>query len=96
MQPIFKSAGTYLGFIANGHLFSRDGEYLGAVEGQYVWDIEGRFRGQVWENKYIIINRFVVQPVPRTPRTRPATPALPAPPANIAPIQLPTGWADSF
>jgi len=96
MQTVFKSNGTYLGFIVSGLLFSRDGEYLGSVETNYVWDKEGRFRGQVWKEKYIIINRFVVPPVPRAPRPIPARPALPPPPPNIHPIVLPTGWQDSF
>jgi hypothetical protein len=96
MQPIFKSTGTYLGFIANGFLFSRDGEYMGWVEGTHVWDALGRFRGQVWNAKYIITNRFAVSPVPRPPRPAPTTPALPNPQANLAAIPLPTGWVDSF
>jgi hypothetical protein len=96
MQFIFRSAGTYLGFISGGYLFSRDGEYLGWAEGQIVWDATGRFRGQIWNERYVIINRFVVQPIPRPARPAPPAPPLPSPPPNIPAIPLPTGWADSF
>lgn len=96
MSSIYKTSGTYLGFISNGYLFSRDGDYLGWIEGKYVWDESGVFRGQLWKDKYIIINQFSVRPVPKQPRTKPTSPALPNPPANIAPITLPTGWTDSF
>jgi len=77
-------------------LFSRDGEYLGWLEGKHVWDAAGRFRGQLWNDKYIISNRFGVNPVPRLPKPAPARPPLPNPQANIAPAVLPTGWIDSF
>lgn len=97
MKLIFRTNGTYLGFIADGSLFSRDGEYLGWVDGRHVWDSQGRYRGQLWNNdKYIIFNRFNVAPVPRTPKAAPSTPALPNPPANIAAVTLPTGWQDGF
>jgi len=96
MNHIFKSTGIYIGFIANGFLFSRDGEYLGWIENTFVWDAKGRFRGQIWQEKYIIYNPFAVSPVPRTPRSAPQMPVVPPPPANIGPVTLPTGWADSF
>ena len=41
MKPIYKMSGMYLGFISNGFLFSRDGDYLGWIDGQYVWDRVG-------------------------------------------------------
>lgn len=94
MQFVFKSSGTYFGFISNGFLYSRDGEYLGWLEGLYVWDTTGRFRGQLWQSKYVIINRFAVTPVPRPPRTPPSTPPLPNPQPNIAAVALPTGWIE--
>lgn len=94
--PIYKAAGTYLGFISNGSLFSRDGEYLGWIEGKFAWDATGRFRGQLWNGNYIIFNRFAVQPLPKHPRDVPNRPALPNPPPNIPPISLPTGWVDGF
>jgi len=96
MNLIFKSSGIYLGFLSNGYIFSRDGEYLGWMEDNFAWDTKGRFRGQLWNDKYIILNRFAVSPIPRTARMTPPTPALPAPPANTAPVLLPTGWVDSF
>jgi hypothetical protein len=96
MSSIYKSTGIYLGFISNGSLFSRDGVYLGWIEGQFVWDTAGKFRGQLWNEKYIVINRFAVPPVPKPPRPVPPTPGLPNPPPNIVPITLPIGWVDSF
>jgi hypothetical protein len=102
MQFVFKSSGIYLGFISGTSLFSRDGEYLGWIEGLHVWDPQGRYRGQLWSavpnspNKYVITNRFRVAPVPRPAKPIPAKPPLPAPPANLAPVILPTGWADAF
>lgn len=97
MRPIFKSTGIYVGFILNGALFSRDGDYLGWLEGNYVWDAKsGRFRGQVWNDKYITVDQFAVQPLPKQTKAKPATPPLPHPPPNISPVALPTGWIDSF
>lgn len=96
MKPIYKMSGTYLGFISNGFLFSRDGDYLGWIDGQYVWDAAGRFRGQLWEGKYIIFNPFLVQPIPKQPRAKPVVPALPNPPPNIPPVAPPTGWVAGF
>jgi hypothetical protein len=94
---IFKTPGTYLGFITqDNHLFSRDGDYLAWLEGNHVWDKSGRFRGQIWKEKYIISNRFAVAPVPRPPKNPPPRPALPDPPANLDPVVLPTGWIDAF
>lgn len=96
MSSIYRTTGTYLGFISNGSLFSRDGEYLGWIEGKYAWDSAGRFRGQIWQDKYIILNRFGVQPLPKQPRAIPKPPALPNPPPNIPPVPVPTGWVDGF
>ena len=96
LKPIYKMSGTYLGFISNGFLFSRDGDYLGWIEGQYVWDAAGRFRGELWEGKYIIFNPFLVQPLPKQPRAKPVVPALPNPLPNIPPVAPPTGWVAGF
>jgi hypothetical protein len=96
MLSIYRTNGTYLGFISNGSLFSRDGEYLGWIEGQFAWDKSGRFRGQLWNGKYVIFNRFAIQPLPKAPRIAPNPPALPDPPPNIPPVNPPTGWVDGF
>lgn len=97
MSSIYKTTGTYFGFISNGSIFSRDGEYLGWIEGRFAWDKDGRFRGQIWKEKYIIVNRFAVPPVPKGPRAAPVPPpALPDPPPNIQAVPLPTGWTDAF
>ena len=96
MQYIFRSTGIYIGFVANGTLFTRDGEYLGWVEGPYAWDASGRFRGQFWGDGYLIVNRFAVPPVPKLPRVPPSRPMLPNPPPNRLPVALPTGWQDAF
>ena len=96
LKPIYKMSGTYLGFISNGFLFSRDGDYLGWIDGQYVWDAAGRFRGELWEEKYIIFHPFLVQPLPKQPRAKPVVPALPNPLPNIPPVAPPTGWVAGF
>ena len=96
MSFIYKTTGIYLGFISNGSIFSRDGEYLGWLEGIYAWDKDGRFRGQLWKERYIVLNRFVVPPVPKAPRVSIKPTALPDPPPNLSPIAVPTGWVDSF
>ena len=96
MNSIFRSTGIYIGFILNGMLFSRDGEYLGWIEDNFVWDSRGKFRGQIWNENYIIFNKFAVSPIPRIPRPYPPTPVLPPPPANLPAIILPTGWIDAF
>ncbi len=96
---IFKSNGYYLGFIFNDFLFSRDGVYLGWIEGNFVWDTAGKFRGSVTDitgQKYVLINRFTIPPVPRSPKPAPQSPVLPNPPANIQPVSLPLGFIDSF
>jgi hypothetical protein len=97
MRYVFKSTGTYLGFVTdNNVLYSRDGGYLGWLDGPHAWDASGKYRGQLWSEKYIITNRFGVQPLSRPPRPAPPFPALPVPVANIPPIGLPTGWGDAF
>lgn len=97
---IYKSNGTYLGFIWNNFLFSRDGEYLGWLEGTAVWDKHGTYRGQLFEqggNTFIIVNQLIIQPVPRNPKLLPPLrPALPNPPPNVSPINLPIGFVDAF
>jgi hypothetical protein len=94
---IFKSNGSYLGFVEGGNLFSRDGAFLGWIENNiHTWDSSGRYRGQRWNNKYVIVNTFALTPVPRPPRQVPTPPPLPDPPANIPAIALPTGWKDAF
>jgi hypothetical protein len=93
---IFKSNGIYLGFIENGNLFSRDGAFLGWMDNVHAWDSSGRYRGQRWNQRYIITNTFALAPLPRPPRQAPSVPPLPDPPANIHPITLPTGWKDAF
>ncbi len=98
-EYVFRSNGTYLGFISNGSLFSRDGEYLGWVEGKFVWDSSGQFRGEIKEinnNKYILKNIFLIQPIPKVPKVWPVSPAPPVPQANIMPITLPIGSKDAF
>lgn len=98
-QTLFKSNGTYLGFVYNGSVFSRDGIYLGWVEGVFVWDTQGKFRGQIINlngQNYVLLNKFLVQPVPKTPKTTPNTPNLPPPPPNTTSISLPVEWVDSF
>jgi hypothetical protein len=69
---------------------------LGWVEDNFVWDSRGRFRGRIWNDKYVISNKFAVAPIPRVPRPIPPVPTLPTPPANITPVLLPTGWDDAF
>lgn len=97
MKLIFRTNGIYIGFIKNNYIFSRDGEYLGWVEeNNFCWDLKGRFKGQIYMDKYIILNQFTVIPLPRMPKMPPITPALPNPPANIVPISLPVGFVDSF
>ncbi len=96
---IFKSSGIYLGFISNGFIFSRDGIYLGWLDGEFAWDTDGKFRGIIMKqngNRYIVMNKFAVPPVPRSPRPEPAKPVLPNPPANIPPIPLSVGYKDAF
>ncbi len=96
---IFRSNGTYLGFIDNGYIFSRDGEYLGWIEGRFVWDSNGQFRGEITEidgNKYILRKMFIFQPIPKVPKAPPVLTAPPAPHANIPPIILSIGVKDAF
>src|SRR5260221_14280313 len=94
---IFWSNGKYLGFVDDGNIFSRDGVFLGWIESNiHAWDSTGRYRGRRWNARYIIVNTFVLAPVPRPPKSTPTPPPLPAPPANIPAIGLPPGWKDSF
>lgn len=99
-QPyIFKSNGSYLGFINGANIFSRDGIYLGWTEDRYVWDASGKFRGVLNEingYKYILLNTLQILPLPRLPKLSPLAPLLPNPPANIPAISLPVGYIDGF
>lgn len=96
MKPLFKHNGIYMGFINNNCIFSRDGDYLGWVEQNFCWDSKGKFKGQIWKDKYVILNQFAVPAIPRAPRPAPPAPVLPPPPQNIAPVNLPVGFVDSF
>ena len=99
IQHIFKTNGTYLGFIQNGFIFSRDGKYLGWIESQFAWDGAGKFRGTlmtVMGHEYILLNKLGIVPLPKTPRISNDNPMLPPPPPNIPAIALLLGWADAF
>ena len=98
-EYVFRSNGNYLGFISNGNLFSRDGEYLGWTEGDLVWDSNGHFRGKITiisSRNYILKNAYLIPPIPKVPRVPPSFQVPPAPPLNAAPIILPIGLKDSF
>ena len=101
MEVLYRLNGYYFGFIKDGLLFSRDGEYLGWVEGKYVWDSSGKFRGVIFspkssEHKYIIRDRLSMPPVTRPPKPVAAPTPPPAPPPNIPAISLPVEWVDAF
>lgn len=99
VEYIFKSNGTYFGFIENGYLFSRDGQYLGWIEDKLVWDFNGQFRGEVKDfggKKYILRNIFMISPLPRIPKLPPLSPLTPTPQMNIIPITLPINFKDAF
>ena len=96
---IYKSNGTYLGFVHNGSIFSRDSAYLGWLEGNYVWDDKGRFRGTLKEiggHNYVLLNQLQLQPIPRLPKLPPLPPFPPLPQSNVGPISLPVGFIDGF
>jgi len=97
---LFESNGNYVGFISqNGFIFSRNGIYLGWVEGNVAWDVNGRFRGVLTDikgNNYILINRFMMPPFPKTPQKAPTAVTIPDPPPNIPSIVLPPGLIDSL
>lgn len=96
---IFKSDGTYLGFIKGELIYSRDGFYLGWLEGVFAWGADGSFRGQLYKinnHNYIFANRFAMPPIPKSPKLAPSTSITPAPPANIVPISLPLGFENGF
>lgn len=98
-KSIFKLNGFYLGFIRNGHLFSRDGLPLGWIEGKFVWDYSGRFRGVVVEangTSYIVINRFSLPPTQRSPKPIPSPEIPPVPQSNISPISMPVQFSDGY
>ncbi len=101
MDFIYRLNGNYLGFMRDGLLFSRDGEYLGWLEGQYVWDSSGRFRGIIFspknsEHKYVIRDRLSMPASTRTPKPAPSLTPIPDPPPNIPAISLPIQWIDAF
>lgn len=99
---LYKSNGTYLGFIQNDTIFNRDGIPLGWLEGLFVWDITGRFKGNLIKQSnsnqtyYIWLNKFAILPLPKSPRPIQSLPTLPPPPQNIQPVNLPVGWIDAF
>ncbi len=98
-EYIFRSNGTYFGFISNGNLFSRDGEYVGWIEGKFVWDSAGNFRGEITElnnTKYILRNIYLIPPIPKIPKVQSAAPIPPLPPTNVVPTTIPMGFKDAF
>ncbi|MFA6305636.1 MAG: 4-fold beta flower protein [Candidatus Gracilibacteria bacterium] len=96
IKYLFRTNGTYFGFIYEGNIFSRDGAYLGWIEGKYVWDADGNFRGELCEEKFILRNQLVIPASSRTPKLRPVMPPLPNPPPNIPPYSPPIGYTEAF
>ena len=97
--PFFRTTGIYIGFIFNGFVFSRDGEYLGWQEGQNIWGKDGQFKGSVYELNgahYILKNRFQISPIPRMPKLPPLPPTPPIPQLNKLPILVGIGLEDAF
>jgi hypothetical protein len=97
---IYHSNGRCLAFLNDKGIFSLSGNYIGWVEDDdTVWDNSGNYRGNlevINGNKYILKNRFLLNPIPKVPRVPPVSPVLPSPPAPIAPINLEFGKADGF
>jgi hypothetical protein len=96
---IYLANGQYLGFVADGCLFSRDGIYLGWVEGTSVWDKNGSYRGVIFDingHTYILRHKFIVTPIQRAIKAPPAAPAIPPPVANIPRIVPPLPYGDAF
>lgn len=100
MIYVHRTTGTYLGFINDDRLFSRDGVYLAWLEGNIVWDgATGEFKGKLYEidgHHYILRNKFTVNPIPKVPKIPPLIPAVPPPVANIPSISIKIGYEDSF
>jgi hypothetical protein len=96
---IYKTNGFYFGFVRNGFLFSAQGVYLGWIENNFVWDAAGKFRGAITDingAKYIIVNRLMISPAPRTPKLPPNQEIPPNPQPNIIPITLSPELSDGF
>lgn len=96
LRYLFKISGTYFGFIHEANIFSRDGVYLGWIEGKYVWDSLGNFRGELYDEKFILRNQLVIPASSRPPKPYPVVPPLPNPPPNITPYSPPIGYTEAF
>lgn len=102
MNPtyIYRSNGSYLGFITDNYLYDVQGSGLGWVEYPYVWDKGGQFRGNIANingNNYIIRNSLQISPVPREPKIIPSPTTLSVPPQlQIMQTTFPLGVVDAY
>lgn len=99
-MPVFRWDGEYWGFLAEGHLYSPDGRYLGWVdEKKHVWLEDGAFLGYLKHENYILRNVHREELTPRWPKKPPPPldPAhVPAPKQKRPPKPPLHGWTDAL
>lgn len=95
-RPIFRWDGKYAGFVFEGHLYDRWGNYWGWVDEEgNVWRSQGALLGELVEENYVL--RKVGQERRKAdPRTWPDRPAVPGPSANRPPKEPKEGWEDAL
>jgi hypothetical protein len=95
--PLFRWSGAYVGFLADGRLYDRDGGYLGwcEVDGS-VWHADGRSLGELVDGCYVLKSLRRCPPVRRTPRVPPLPASAPGPAGSRLARQPRPGWADAL
>jgi hypothetical protein len=95
--PVFRWAGAYVGFLADGRLYDGEGAYLGWCETDgSVWHADGRPLGELVEGCYVLKSLRRCPPVRRTPRVPPLPASAPSPAGSRLPRQPRPGWADAL
>jgi hypothetical protein len=83
MSSLFAWSGEYVGFVRNGRMFSREGNYFGWIdEDRRVWSSSGAYMGNYVDGGYVLRNRLKIAPVNRVPKVAPIPPFAPFAPFN--------------
>jgi hypothetical protein len=97
LRYIHRWSGQYFGFLLDGYLFNRQGEYVGwATDEGAVWLRDGRFLGELVEDNYILRRNAMMEPSRRIPKIQPIRPIPPIPALPRIPRISRLGWSDSL
>ncbi|MBI3456288.1 MAG: hypothetical protein HY002_10925 [Candidatus Rokubacteria bacterium] len=94
--PLFRSDGTYWGFLAGDRVYDRYGRDVGWLEGTDVYHRSGRFMGELVHRHYVLRNMLRSEPIHREPRPPVPYSTPPAPPPNRGARDPLDDWNDAL